>query len=62
MTIDKINHYLGKDRVKFIASQSVDKLKEMKSNIINELEKIHDRSELAFLYNVELKFINYMLG
>jgi len=65
MTYDKIAHYIGKEQVNFICSQSADKLKQMKKDLLYEFNEVHTKTpiptEILFRYTIELELINNLL-
>jgi len=57
MTIEKYKHYLGNEIVNFILSQNLNKLEEMKKQLIFEINNINFSSNILFKYTLELELI-----
>jgi hypothetical protein len=66
MTHDKIVHYLGKEQTNFICMQTVDKLEDMKKQLLYEFNEVHPKNPIPaailFQYTIEMELINRLLS
>ncbi len=58
MTYDKIAHYIGKDQLTFICSQPIDKLKQMKTELLYEFNQVHPKTPLPDPNKVYADYLN----
>jgi hypothetical protein len=65
ITHDKIVKYIGNEQTNFICMQPVDKLEQMKTELLHEFNKVHPQNplptETLFKYTIELELINRLL-
>lgn len=65
MTHDKIIYYIGKNQTNFICMQPVEKLEEMKKQLLYEFNEVHPKNpiptKILFQYTIELELINRLL-
>ena len=62
MTIDKIKHYLKEPIFSHISGLNTEQLRKQKADLLNDMATVNHPENVIFTRNVELKYINYLLG